>query len=408
LRVRSLFEVWNAFFFAEESPMPIALFRIIYGALVISTLLLLRPDWLAWYGRHAWISLPTEQMLEPGTRLNLFAIIPQSDAWIEAFFWIFLGSAALLTIGFLTRVNSVVVFLCLTSIQQRNLFITHGGDTFLRVAGFFLIFAPAGAALSADRLIRIWRGKEGAKIRPHMPWAQRMIQFELSLMYFVTFCWKVEGITWVQGSALYFVYNLDELQRFPVPSWFLHPLILKLGSWFGLALEFSLGVLIWVKELRYYLLALGVMFHLFLEYSLNVPMFEWDVLSAYILFADAADIERAWNWLRDRAAAHAGQPLEVIYDGGSERSRRIVELLTALDIFHRLSFTELKAARTRYDIPREEGRERLLVATSSGLLQGMEGVRALAAVVPLLWPLAILRILRRLRAARISAKKEAK
>lgn len=271
-----------------------------------------------------------------------------------------------------------------------------------------MIFAPAGAAISVDHLLRIWRGKEGARIRPRMPWAQRMIQFELSLMYFVTFCWKVEGITWVQGSALYFVYNLDELQRFPVPSWFLHPLMLKLGSWFALALEFSLGILIWIKELRYYLLALGVMFHLFLEYSLNVPMFEWDVLSAYILFVDAADIERAWNWVRVRATARAGGPLEVIYDGGSERNRRNVELLTALDILHRLTFTELKAARTRYDIPREEGRQRILIATRSGLRHGMDGVLALARVVPVLWPLAIPGIVRRPRGPKISDEREAK
>jgi hypothetical protein len=304
LRVRSFLEAWNAFFFAEQSPTPIALFRIIYGVLVVATLLLLRPDWLAWYGAHAWVSLPTMHELEPGMRLNLFAIIPQNDAWIEALFWIFLASAISLTIGFLTRLNSIVVFLFLASIQQRNLFITHGGDTFLRIAGFFLMFAPAGAAFSVDRLIRIWRGKESAEILPRRPWAQRMIQLELSLMYFVTFCWKVEGITWVQGTALYYVYSLDELQRFPVPSWFLHPMMLKLGSWFALVLEFSLGVLIWVKELRYILLALGLMFHLFLEYSLNVPMFEWDVLSAYILFVDAADIDRAWNWLRVRAAGH--------------------------------------------------------------------------------------------------------
>lgn len=402
MKVRSLFDAWNKFFFAEESPTPIALFRVIYGVIVSATLLLLRPDWQAWYGAHAWVSLPTMKELEPGTRLNLFAIIPQNDALIQALFWIFLVSALFLTVGFLTRLSSVAVFLCLVSIDQRNLFILHGGDTFLRIAGFFLIFAPAGAALSVDRLIRIWRGKEGAKIWPRMPWAQRMIQFELSLMYFVTFCWKVEGITWVQGTALYYVYNLDELQRFPLPSWFLHPLVLKLGSWFGLALEFSLGLLIWIKELRYYLLALGVMFHLFLEYSLNVPMFEWDVLSAYILFVDAADIERAWNWIRLRAAAHLGGPLEVIYDGSSERNRRIVELLGALDIFRRLSFTELRASRTRFDIPRKEDRDQILVASGSGLQQGKEAVQALAGVVPLLWPLAIPSILRKLWPARTS------
>lgn len=157
--LRSLVEGWNRFFFAKESPLPIALFRIAYGLLIVATLILLHADWLAWYGPHSWISLQTMQTAEPGTRINLFTIIPQTDEWIGAFFWVFLGSAVLLTVGLFTRINSVIVFVCLTSIHQRDLYITHGGDTFLRLAGFFLMFAPAGAALSFDRLLRIWRRK---------------------------------------------------------------------------------------------------------------------------------------------------------------------------------------------------------------------------------------------------------
>ncbi len=159
MRFKSFSEAWNRFFFAPQSPTPVALFRIIYGLLVIATLVLLRSDWLAWYGPHAWMSVRTMHLLEPGVRINLFSILPQSNAWSEIFFWVFLVSAALLTIGFLTRANSVLVFLCIASMDQRNLYIAHGGDTFLRVAGFFLIFAPAGAAISVDRLLRIWRAK---------------------------------------------------------------------------------------------------------------------------------------------------------------------------------------------------------------------------------------------------------
>jgi Vitamin K-dependent gamma-carboxylase len=300
--LKSLPAAWNTFFFAEQSPLPIALFRMAYGLLVIATLLLLRPDWLAWYGTHAWISLPTMQLVEPGRRLNLFAVIPQTDGWINALFWVFLGSAVLLTVGLLTRINSVIVFLCLTSIHQRNLFILHGGDTFLRLAGFFLIFAPAGAALSLDRLFRIWRGNEDAlfELRPESPWAQRMIQIQLAILYFAAFCSKVKSPLWLQGTALYYVYHLDAFKRFPVPAWFLRPTILKLASWSALVIEFSLGVLIWVRGLRYIVLALGLLLHLWLEYSLNIPLFQWDVLSAYILFVDPADISRAWNWIGSR------------------------------------------------------------------------------------------------------------
>lgn len=309
ITLRALPEAWNRFFFAKQSPVPIALFRIAYGLLVTATLVLLRPDWLAWYGPHGWITLHTMQTVEPGTRINLFTIIPQTDNWINAFFWVFLASAILLTVGLLTRVNSVIVFLCLTSIHQRNLFINHGGDTFLRLAGFFLMFSAAGAVLSLDRLLRIWRGKEGELIPPQRPWAQRMIQIQLSLLYFAAFCTKVKSPAWLNGTALYYVYHVDSLRRFPVPAWLLHPAMLKLGSWSAIALEFSLGVLIWVKKLRYFLLALGLLFHLWLEYSLNIPLFQWDVLSAYILFIDPADISRAQDWISLRLARRRTEPV---------------------------------------------------------------------------------------------------
>jgi hypothetical protein len=300
--VRALADAWNKFFFAPQSPIPISLFRILYGSLIVATLILLSPDWLTWYGVHAWVSLPTMLKLAQGARINLFTVMPQSDAWAEGLFWVFLASAVSLTIGFVSRISSVVVFVCLTSIHQRNLYIIHSGDTFMRAAGFFLMFAPAGAALSVDRLIRVRTGKEEPEIRPRAPWAQRMIQFEMALVYFITFCWKSTGGGWIKGDALYYITKLEEFRRFPVPSWMQHPLLLKLGTWLTLAVEFSLGVLVWFKDLRYIVLAFGVVFHLTIEYSLNVPLFEWEIMSAYVLFVDADDLMRAGRWIREHTA----------------------------------------------------------------------------------------------------------
>lgn len=293
--MRTLFAAWNRFFFREESPLPVGAFRIAYGVAVMATLLLLKADWLAWYGPHAWVSLDTMRELEPGARLNVLAVLPQDDLWISGFFWVFLASAAMLAAGFLSRWNSIVVYVCLASMQQRNLYVLHGGDTFLRVAGFFLMFAPAGAALSVDHWLRVRRGKEPAGGRPRSVWTQRMIQLELSLMYLTTFLWKLQGAPWLKGTALFYVYHLLELQRFPVPDWMLEPVMLKLGTWLALALEFSLGALIWIKRLRYKLLLAGLIFHLTLEYSLNVPMFQWDILTGYLLFVDGEDYRRAWG-----------------------------------------------------------------------------------------------------------------
>jgi hypothetical protein len=72
-----------------------------------------------------------------------------------------------------------------------------------------------------------------------------MIQIQLSFMYLTAFLVKIKGATWLQGTAPFYVYHLDELRHFPVPSSFFRPTVLKLGDWAALAFEFSLGVLIW-------------------------------------------------------------------------------------------------------------------------------------------------------------------
>jgi hypothetical protein len=71
-----------------------------------------------------------------------------------------------------------------------------------------------------------------------------------------------------------------------------------MGGWFTLALEFSLGVLIWFRRFRYPLLLLGLLFHLGIEYALNLPMFSWDVITGYILFVDPRDLDYWWRSVR--------------------------------------------------------------------------------------------------------------
>jgi hypothetical protein len=304
--LQRLKEAWEHFFFTPQSPVPIALFRILYGLCVTATVILLHADWLDWFGVHGWVSQSAMTRIEPGVRLNLFAVMPADDRWIAAFFWFFLCFAVLLTAGMWTRLSSVVVFLCLASIQQRDPLIMHGGDAFLRIAGFFLIFAPAGAALSLDRLIRVRRGRESALIQPRAPWAQRMIQYQLALLYFSSFLWKMKGDTWLHGTALYYVIHLPSIARFPMPGWVQYPAILRMGSWITLIFELCMAVLIWLRPFRYPLLLLGVFFHLCLEYALNLPMFEWDILAAYVLFVEPADIERVWRATRHRLAGRSG------------------------------------------------------------------------------------------------------
>lgn len=298
MTLRSLRAAWNSFFFEPRPVLPICFFRVVYGLLVTANLLLLKTEWLEWFGANAWLRLRTIEKLQQGPRVDVFRLLPETNGTAEAVFWVALLCAVALTCGLFTRLSAAAVWVCLDSLQDRNLLILHGGDVFLRVVGFFLIFAPAGAALSIDALLfRRLRRRMAA------PWAQRMIQIQLSLLYLAGFLWKAQGITWVNGTAVAFVAQLHEMQRSPLPGWALNPAFVAFATWFTLALEFSLGVLVWIRELRYPILALGVLFHLTLEYWLNIPLFEWEILSAYVLFIDPRDFEGAITRLRRTLSA---------------------------------------------------------------------------------------------------------
>ena len=269
------------------SPYPIGVFRILFGLCVCATLFLLHGDWLAWFGTHGWITMETIEKAESGLRLNVFAVIPQDDEWISATYWLFFTAAVTLTLGLATKLSSVVVFLAMNSINQRMPLILHGGDTFLRAASFFLCFAASGAVLSLDAVLRRGRARQMPSTLTTIPaWPQRLIQFQLAVVYFASFWWKIQGSSWRNGTALYYVFHLREIQQFPVPRFLREPWSLHLGTWLTLIFELAFPTLVWFKPLRRWVLLAGVTFHLCLEYALNIPMFQWDMLSAYVLFLD--------------------------------------------------------------------------------------------------------------------------
>lgn len=294
MSLRSFFKAWNEFFFKPQSPTPVCLFRILYGIVVLADLVMLRPEWLMWYGPHAFVSLDTTNKLSLATTMSLFSILPQTNLAINIFFWVFLVCTVFLTFGFMTRFSSVAVYVCLGSIQVRNGFILNSGDTLMLVTGFFLMFAPCAATLSVDHWLRVRRGKADPVVLLFSPWAQRMLQIQTAVVYFATFYWKSMGVLWMNGTAVYYALNLQDFHRFPLPP--LHNLILiKSLTWLTLLIEFSLGVLIWFKELRYPVLLAGLCLHLGIEYSMNIPLFEWIIVATYVNFIEPEDLTRTWN-----------------------------------------------------------------------------------------------------------------
>ncbi len=399
MTVASLFRKWNAFFFEPASPAPVALYRILYGIMNLFNLLLLAPDWMSWYGPHAIVSVATVQRLHPSTRINLLPLIPQTEFAINVFFWGFLLLSVAVILGFMTRTSMFLLYLGLASMQSRDPYILNSGDTLLRVSGFFLLFAPAGAAFSVDRLIRIWRGKEGVAVRQYMPWAQRLIQIQTSLVYLTTVWWKSFGPKWVNGTSVYYALRMREFARFPIPDFLVYNrAFIRLATWGTLVTEFSAAVLIWLRDLRYYVMIVVICLHAGIEYSMNIPMFEWITVSTLITFVYPEDLARFWARIRERITPWLGEVKVVLYDPLLTPSARTADVLRAVDIFGRLQLVDTRSPAAR---PPGAGRSpsvgkgRFLVQTPGGLRSGFAALVAIAPVVPVLWILAPLSVFNR-------------
>ena len=90
---------------------------------------------------------------------------------------------------------------------------------------------------------------------------------------------------WNNGTAVSYALRLGDLERFHVPGFITHNLlisnIMTLGT---LALEASLAVLIWNRKARPYVLVLGVFMHVAIALNIMVGFFSMAILTAYVAF----------------------------------------------------------------------------------------------------------------------------
>jgi predicted DCC family thiol-disulfide oxidoreductase YuxK len=390
ISLKDIARCWNRFFFEPESPLPIAVYRIFFGLAVLANHALLLPDVGEWFGARAILSFATGGRLAGGEGLSLFAWLPHTDAWVWTIFLVSCAAAFTLTLGLLTRASSIVLFVTLLTLHHRNPLILNSGDTFFRLAGFFLMFSQAGAALSIDRLIRIARGKESGPPVARAPWAMRMIQLQLSFLYLYAFVWKAMGGMWLSGTAVYYTSRIAEFWRFPLPYVFEHLWTIKLWTWATLLVELALGTLVWVKELRYWVLLAGLLLHLGIEYTMNIQLFAFIITGAYVTFVEPAHLERAFAWVRRKwnSATRFSQPVPVLYDGNCSFCIRSLEVVKRLDVLGRIDFHNMHDRQTMEQFPdfdTARGEKEMLVRTENGWLGGFFAFRFLAKHLPLLW-----------------------
>jgi hypothetical protein len=270
-------------------PRPLAWFRSSLGLLSLVNLWLLWPDMPMWLGNDGVLPPAVHRELIGGPRISVFMVTGYSEVAITLIRGLGLVGGLGLWLGIFPRCAAFCVWLAAVSYAYRNMSILHSGDNLIRIGSFFLIFARTGGVFSLPHVVLRWffsQASSDSQPRPGLvpAWPQRILQLQLCILYLTAGIWKVMGPTWRHGTAVGMVLQLGEFQRFPIPDFFMTPVMSQVMTYGTLAFELGFPLLVWIPRLRLPVLLAGLAFHAGLDWVMNVQMFQWLVTAYYLLW----------------------------------------------------------------------------------------------------------------------------
>jgi hypothetical protein len=234
--------------------------------------------------------------------------------------WVVHGSILtimfLFTIGFCTRVTSVLTWLGMLCYIQRAPTSLFGMDTIMIVVVLYLMIGPSGAALSVDRLIaRNWALRHNLPVpeflRPppsvSANLALRLLQIHVCIIYAASGLSKLQGPAWWSGVAVWgtmanYEFSPMNLQiynaflRFISQHRWLWELVMTGGSYFTLVFEVGFAFLVWNPRLRWTMVLAAVLMHMGIALCMGLVTFSLMMLTLVLAFVPSSAVrELLWR-----------------------------------------------------------------------------------------------------------------
>lgn len=285
--------------FGRGNPTTLAMLRIGFSTLALIALSLLLFDFDAWFTEHGYVPR-SAQFGWVGEQWRLSLIWGTTNPLaVKAVYAMTMLAAIGSILGLFTRVSTALLALGVLSLHHHNTMILNSGDTLLRLCLIYIAFSPSGCALSLDRRIAIAKGKATSEHPMVRVTGQRLVGFQLALMYLTTVWWKWFGFYWRDMTATYYPTQLREFDRFWVPSFVTSPVLNYVLTAATLIVELGLATFVFYKPTRKYALILGLLLHGWIEWSMNIPLFSYIVATCYMSYYDGDEM---LGWLKRQQA----------------------------------------------------------------------------------------------------------
>jgi hypothetical protein len=365
--LRTIWSAWEQFWFRPSSPTTLAVMRIFAGLVMLYVFFGYGLALLKYVGPEAWENnrtigrylrdhapqvAPKWDWRKPTDRLEdtVDVVAYGQPLWsvyfhIEDPFWIAVVHGAvmvvtfLFTIGFATRITSVLTWAAGVMYINRAASSLFGMDTMTNLGLLYLMIAPCGAVLSVDRWLEVRRFRK--TYGPDVPvppvrlvsatFATRLVQINFCFIYMMAGMSKLLGSSWWNATAPNLVLLNYSFAPFQVGlynkiiGWLaghrmLWEIVMTGGVLFTLWTELGLPFLIWVPKMRWFMICCSAVLHTQIGLFMGLVTFSLMMLVLLLAFIPPEVTEDVLDRLREscrrlgRAGARppAGKPAEPV------------------------------------------------------------------------------------------------
>ena len=286
--MKNILKLWDRFLFSRFDPLSVSFFRISLGLLMFVMFIANYPNWERFYGSDGIISL--NDMDLPKRIQDWWCAFYWTEGKIPiiVYWWIGIISTITFTIGWQTRISTIILYVLQTSMIHRNLLIVNGDDLVFRMLLFYSCFAPLNHCLSVDSwLSKRKSGGLGTKELP-LIWPVRLMQINIALIYVISLPYKVfDDPAWLNGEAIYWTVTSSMWSQCPFPELFYKCdcLLSKIFTWGTILIEGSFPILVWFEKTKLIVVALVTSLHLGIAFMVpNVAFFTLSMVCSFWVF----------------------------------------------------------------------------------------------------------------------------
>ncbi len=322
---------WNQFWFAEQQPHTLALIRILAGLMLFYTHAVWTPDLMKFLGPDGVLPNQVARDIHGNSVAWSYLWYFESPTVLGALHLFALVVFAMFTVGFYTRVTSILATIITLAYCHRLSGVFFGLDQVNAMLAMYVMLGPSGAVYSVDRwLAERQAGQGGRQPEPVRPTASanlaiRLIQLQMCVIYLFGGVSKMRGEMWWDGSAVWFAVANLEYQSMDMTWLVRSPWLIALLSHITVFWEAFYCALVWPRRTRPVVLFLAVCVHGGIGLCLGMWTFGLAMIIANYAFVPAeltrALVSAGSTSLRRLAGGAGGRQLQPAADAEPTRKQ---------------------------------------------------------------------------------------